>query len=203
LEECRLLGLDPFNDEVAEKTGISMSDLEDAPSLKVVWEQFQQYVKKYNYKQGKWGAPIKAGKNIHGFDNIIMDRIAGGHMKKAINELDILLERGIIDQDVIKKVKRLDPYGFGPWDNERQEETLFYPIGDLDLQDVLWFWFENNPEIKSLGMDAMREYFGIPTEGSHQADKDSKDVAILLMKFLKLHRNYAPDVNFKGACKRK
>jgi len=201
LKECELLGLDPFNDEVAEKTGITMADLEDAPSLKSVWEQFQQYVAKYNYKQGKWGAPVKCGMNINSYDNIIIDRIAGGHLKKAIQGLDILLERGIIDKKAYDKAKRLEPYGFGPWDDERNEETLFYPAGNLDLRDVLWFWFENNPEVKSLGMDAMREYFGIKAEGAHQADKDAKDVADLIIKFLKLHRHYAPKIKFKGSFK--
>lgn len=200
-KECDRLGLDPFNDEVQQKTGITVDDLKDAPSLKAVWKQFQQYVDRYNYKKGKWGAPVKAGKNIHGYDNIIVDRIAGGHLKKARVELDILLERGIIDTEVVKAVKKLDPYGFGPWDDERQEETLFYPMGDLDLQDVLWFWFENNPDIKSYGMDAMREYFGISTEGAHMADKDAMDTAELILKFLKLHRHYGPKIKFKGSFK--
>ena len=200
-EECARLGLDPFSDEVSQKTGITMDDLKDAPSLKAVWEQFQQYVDKYNFRKGKWGSPIKAGKNIHGYDNIIVDRICGGHVRNARKELDILLQRGIIGVEVLKEVKKLEPYGFGPWDDERGEETLFYPMGDLDLQDVLWFWFENIKDVKSLSMDAMREYFGMETKGSHKADKDAIDTAELIIKFLKLHRHYAPKVKFKGSFK--
>lgn len=198
-KECEKFGLDPVTDEVLKKTNIKLEDIENAPSIKSVWSQFQQYVSKYNYKKGKWGAPIKAGKNIHNYDNIIIDRIAGGHLKKAQKELDILLERGIIEKKIVQEVKKRDPYGFGPWDDERQEETLFFPIGDLDLQDILWFWFENNTEIKSLSMDAMREFFGIKVEGSHKADKDAIDTAELIIKFLKLHRHYSPKIKFKGA----
>ena len=201
LKECEAKGLDPISDEVFQKTGIKMEDIKDAPSLKTVWGQFVQYVDRFNYKKGKWGAPVKAGMNIRSYDNIIVDRIAGGHLKKARNELDILLDKGIIDVEVVKAVKKLEPYGFGPWDEDRQEETLFYPGGNLDLRDVLWFWFENNTEVKSLAMDAMREYFGLETEGSHKADKDAEDVATLLIKFLKLHRHYGPKVKFKGSCK--
>lgn len=199
--ECERLGLDPFTDEVANKTNISLQDIENAPSLKIVWNEFQQYVNRFNYKQGKWGAPVKCGMNIHNYDNIILNRIAGGHLRKARNELDILLERGIIDKEVVKQVKKLDPYGFGPWDDERDEETLFYPGSNLDLRDVLWFWFENNTDVKSLSMDSMREYFGIKAEGAHRADKDATDVANLIIKFLKLHRHYGPKVKFKGSFK--
>jgi DNA polymerase III epsilon subunit-like protein len=200
-KECERLGLDPFNEEVTDVTGITKEDLEGAPSMKVVWTQFQQYVAKYNYRQGRWGAPIKAGQNIHRYDNIIIDRITGGHLRNARNQLDILSEGGIIKEEAAKEVHKLEPYGFGPWENDRQEEGLFFPAGDLDLRDVLWFWFENVPEVKSLSMDAMREYFGMETKGSHQADKDAEDVAKLLIKFLKLHRHYGPKIKFKGAFK--
>jgi hypothetical protein len=139
--------------------------------------------------------------NIHGYDNIILNRIAGGHIKNARIQLDILLERGIIGEEVAKAAKKLEPYGFGPWDEERQEETLFFPGKDLDLKDILWFWFENNTEVNKLGMDAMREYFGMITEGAHKADKDAEDVALLVIKFLKLHRYYAPKIKFKDSFK--
>lgn len=199
--ECDKLGLDPVTDEVLEKTHIDIKDLEDAPPLEVVWKRFQQYTSTYHLYKGKWGAPVKAGMNINGYDNIIIDRIAGGHFRNAKKVLDILLEEGIIEEKTIRELKKLEPYGFGPWDDERGEETLFYPPGNLDLRDVLWFWFENNTEVTSLSLDAMREYFGLETKGAHRADKDSTDVALLLIKFLKLHRNYAPKIKFKGAFK--
>ena len=200
-EECKKLGLDPVTDEVLEKTHIKKEDLEKAPSIKVVWDQFQKYVNKYNYRQGKWGSLIKCGMNTTHYDNIIIDRIAGGHLRKAKNQLDIMLQRGIIGEEVVKEIRKLEPWGFGPWDDDRQEETLFYPAAKLDLRDILWFWFENNVEVKSLSMDAMREYFGISAEKAHTADKDVEDTALLITKFLKLHRHYGPKVKFRGSCK--
>ena len=200
-EECKRLGLEPVNDEVLNLTGITIQELQEAPSLKTVWENFQRYVEKYSYKQGKWGAPLKAGMNIDQYDNVIVDRICGGHVRNAKKELDILADRGIIDKSIQKELKKLEPYGFGPWDSVRQEETLFYPGVSLDLRPIMWSWFENNKEIKSLSMNAMREYFGIETKGAHKADKDVLDGANLLIKFLKLHRNFSPKVKFKGSFK--
>lgn len=196
--ECNRLGLDPVTDEVLEKTHIDINQLKAAPSLKTVWHQFQQYVNKYNPKKSKWSAPIKSGMNIDKYDGIIIDRIAGGHFKKARVELDKLISGGIIKAE---GVKIPEPYGFGPWDEERQEETLFYPRDSVDLIRILWMWTENMTDIKSLSFDAVREWLGISAEGAHNAEKDVVDGANVLIKFLKLHRNFAPKVKFRGSFK--
>jgi DNA polymerase III epsilon subunit-like protein len=47
-----------------------------APPLEVVWGQFVNYVKKYNYKNSAWTAPIACGYNIIGYDLVIIDRLA-------------------------------------------------------------------------------------------------------------------------------
>ncbi len=195
-DECMRLGLQPVNDEVLEKTNISIEQLKAAPSLKTVWSQFQQYINRHNPKKSKWGAPIKAGMNIDKYDCIIIDRICGGHFRKAKTELDKLVAGGIIKAE---GVKLPEPYGFGPWEDERQEEALFYPRDSVDLLRILWMWTENMPEIKSLSMDAIREWLGLSKEGAHNAKKDILDGAKVLIKFLKLHRNFAPKVKFKGS----
>lgn len=231
VEECKKLGLDPITDEVLEKTKIDIEDLKKAPTLKLVWNQFEQYINKYNPKKSKWGAPIKAGMNIDKYDAIIIDRICGGHFRKARTELDKLRSGGIIPIDgtnvitraqdeldswtgaeapdsvysfleyvaKIKPVTFPEPYGFGPWDSERQEETLFFPRDSVDLLRILWMWTENLPEIKSLSMDSVREWLGISTVGAHNAIKDIQDGAEILIKFLKLHRNFVPKVKFRNA----
>ena len=198
-EECVKCGLKPYDPAETKKfTGIEKTDLDGAPTLRTVWEQFQQYVKKYNPKKSKWGAPLKAGMNIDRYDNIIVDRICGGHLKKARKQLDLLLERGIIEEEVVRAAKKLDPYGFGPWDEERQEETLFYPRDSVDLMRILWMWTENMTDIKSISMDSTREWLGISKAGAHNAAKDVNDGAQVLIKFLKLHRSIAPKTKFKG-----
>ena len=196
IDECQKLGLDPITDEVLEKTHIDIKQLQEAPSLKTVWDQFTQYVNKYNYKKSRWGAPIKAGMNIDKYDNIIIDRICGGHFRYAKKELDQLTQSGIIEKE---SVKIPEPYGFGPWDSERQEESLFFPRDSVDLLRIIWMWTENMVDIRSLSMDAVREWLGISTEGAHNAIKDVTDGAKVLIKFLKLHRNYAPKVKFRNS----
>lgn len=198
-EECRKLGLQPLTDEVINITGITKKTLEKAPPLKQVWKLIQQYVNKYNPRRNKWGAPIKAGVNIDRYDNIIIDRICGGHFRKAKNELDKLLEGGILQ--VEGGIKLPEPYGFGPWEKERQEEALFYPRDSIDLQRLIWLWTENNPHVKSISMDAIRAWLGIDTKGSHNALKDVIDGAKILIRFMKLHRTFASKTKFEGAFK--
>ena len=193
--ECDILNLDPVTEEVLTKTHIELESLQKAPSIRSVWSEFTQYIQKHNPKKSKWGAPIKAGMNIDKYDNIIVDRICGGHFKKARNVLDKLHSGGIISEEI----KLPDPYGFGPWDNDRQEESLFYPRDSVDLLRIIWMWTENIPDIKSLSFDAIREWLGISTEGAHNAVKDVYDGARVLIRFLKLHRNYVNKVKFKGS----
>ena len=196
-EECARLDLDVVTDEVLEKTHIDKEELKKAPAIRSVWQQFQQYVNRYNPKKTKWGAPIRAGMNIDRYDNIIIDRICGGHFRSAKNQLDKMATGGIIPLE--GGVKLPEPYGFGPWDNERQETTLFYPRDSVDLLRVLWMWTENLMEVKSLSMDAMREWLGLSTDRAHDAKQDVIDGATILIKFLKLHRHFAPKVKFKGS----
>lgn len=203
VDECVRLGLEPISKEVLTKTNITMKQLEEAPSIQNVWQQFIQYVNKYNPSKSRWKAPIKAGYNIDRYDNIIIDRICGGHVRNSQNQLDILLRGGIIDKKTFGKLGQYEPYCFGPWDDERQEETLFYPRDCIDLLRIVWMWTENIVEVKSLSMDAVREWLGISTEGAHNATKDVLDGAKVLIKFLKLHRNYAPKIKFKGSCAKK
>jgi inhibitor of KinA sporulation pathway (predicted exonuclease) len=198
-EECKRLGLDPVTEEILDITHTTMSQLKEAPSCKSVWSEFCQYINRYNPKKTKWNAPIKAGMNICKYDSIIIDRICNGHFGMAKLQLDKLVASGIIN---IEDAKLPEPYGFGPWDKDRQEETLFFPRDSIDLMRVIWLWVENMTDIKSLSMDAMREWLGISSEGSHTADKDVLDGAHMLIKFLKLHRNFAPKVKFKDSFKK-
>jgi DNA polymerase III epsilon subunit-like protein len=46
-----------------------------APEQKVVWERFNEYILKYNWKKNNWFAPIACGANIRNFDLKIVDRL--------------------------------------------------------------------------------------------------------------------------------
>jgi DNA polymerase III epsilon subunit-like protein len=69
----------------------------------------------------------------------------------------------------------------------------------LDTLHICFLWFENMSEPERLSMDLLREYFGISKDGAHTAIGDVKISAELLIRFMKVHRRYAPKVGFKGS----
>lgn len=89
------------------------------------------------------------------------------------------------------------------YDNVNKEKTscLFYPRDVIDVMNLIFYWFEHNSELKSYTMDSLREYFGIDSKGSHDAIKDVKDTAEIMIRFLRLHRNLAEKVKFKDSFK--
>lgn len=136
-----------------------------APSQKSVWEQYTQFLNKYNknpVKPNEFGAPIAAGFNIIGFDNVICERLK-----------------------VIHKTK-----------------FLYNRVYKFDLMDLLYSWFENNPEVEKMSLDYLREYFGIPLDGGHDALQDVKDTAEILVRLFKLQRTLGQKVQFKGSFKK-
>ena len=65
--------------------------------------------------------------------------------------------------------------------------------------NLMFYWFEQNNDIKSYTLDTVRDYFGIPKEGAHDALKDVKDTADIIIRFMKLHRNLSKKIKFKGS----
>jgi hypothetical protein len=74
-EECEKLGLDEIQNEALKKTNISRESLINAPTIKTVWKMFTQYLKQYSIGKGKWDKPVRAGFNIHNFDDPIINRL--------------------------------------------------------------------------------------------------------------------------------
>lgn len=85
--------------------------------------------------------------------------------------------------------------------NKEGKTDLFYPRDVMDVINLVFYWFENNDEIKSLSLDNLREYFGIDKTGAHDALKDVIDTANIMIRFLKLHRSLSAKIKFKGAFK--
>lgn len=169
-EKAVEMGLDPVQDEALKVNGKTREELAKAPQLKVVWKQFVDYVNNFNYKKSAWTAPIPAGYNNNGFDDAIVDRICGPH-----------------------------GYNLGPWDDTWDKNSLFHPIHNVDVMKMVWQWTENNPEIKSISMDTMRDWMGMSKENAHDALTDVRQGGEMLCRFLKLHRNFAKKTKFKGA----
>jgi len=168
-EECEKLGLDQIQDGALSVNKITREEIANAPKIKDVWQQFTDYVNNFNYKKNNWSAPIMAGFNNNGFDDIIVDRICGPH-----------------------------GYNLGPWNAEKTKQNLFHPITNIDLLKTIWGWFENTAEPTRLNFDTLREFFGLSSEGSHSAIVDVTQGAELLCRFLKLQRNISQKVNWKN-----
>lgn len=83
--------------------------------------------------------------------------------------------------------------------NKNNNSSLFYPRDVLDLMNMIFYWFENDYDLKSYSMDNLRDYLGIDKEGAHDALKDVRDTAEILIRFMRLHRNIASKVKFKGS----
>lgn len=83
--------------------------------------------------------------------------------------------------------------------NKEGKSSLFYPRDVVDVMNVLFYWFEYNNELKNYTLDNLRDYLGISKEGAHDALKDVKDTANIMIRFLKLHRNLGNKVKFKGS----
>ena len=87
------------------------------------------------------------------------------------------------------------------YDNVTSDGTssIFYPRDTIDVMNLIFYWFEGSKEIKNLTMDSLRGYLGISTSGSHDALKDVKDTAEILIRFLKLHRKLFEKIKFKDS----
>jgi DNA polymerase III epsilon subunit-like protein len=80
---------------------------------------------------------------------------------------------------------------------------LFNTRTILDTLNFCYIWFEGLPEKDrppDYKMDTLRKYFGI-NEIGHDAYVDVKTCAQILIRFLKLSRNFAPKVHFKNSFK--
>lgn len=83
--------------------------------------------------------------------------------------------------------------------NNEGTSSIFYPRDTIDVMNLIFYWFEGSKEIKNLTMDSLREYLGISTQGGHDALKDVRDTAEILIRFLKLHRKLFEKIKFKDS----
>jgi DNA polymerase III epsilon subunit-like protein len=83
--------------------------------------------------------------------------------------------------------------------NKEGRTDIFYPRDVIDGMNLIFYWFENNNDLKSYTLDSLRDYFGISKEGAHDALKDVRDTAEIIIRFLKLHRNLGQKIKFKNA----
>lgn len=83
--------------------------------------------------------------------------------------------------------------------NKENNTNIFHPRDQIDIMNIAWLWFENISDIKSLALDNLRDYLGIDKTNAHDALKDVKDCADILIRFLRLHRNLSSKIQFRNA----
>lgn len=147
-----------------------LAEWKTAPPEKVVWEQFVNFLKKYNSNQKRFSkleAPIPAGWNILKYDNIITQRLC-------------------------------EKYGNVGKDGEQNIFCPKFG-GGIDGLTMMFLWFENlgdGPD--SYSLDTLRDYFGMSAEGAHDALVDTKQVAQIITRFMSYHRVNAKYPNTKN-----
>lgn len=85
--------------------------------------------------------------------------------------------------------------------NKDGNSDIFYPRDIIDGMNLIFYWFENSNELKNYTLDNLRDYFGIDKTGAHDALKDVKDTANIIIRFMKLHRSLSNKVKFKDSFK--
>lgn len=99
----------------------------------------------------------------------------------------------------LKIVDRLS-IKYGNTDKEKCS-NIFFNRDVVDIMNLVFYWFEQNQDLKSYSLDNLRDYLGISKDGAHDALKDVKDSAAILIRFMKLYRNLSTKVKFKHSFK--
>jgi DNA polymerase III epsilon subunit-like protein len=83
--------------------------------------------------------------------------------------------------------------------NKEKQTDIFHPRDVLDIMNLVYYWFRDIEEIKSISLDSIRDYLGINKDGAHDALKDVQDCAEILIRFLKLHKSLVQKIKFKDS----
>jgi DNA polymerase III epsilon subunit-like protein len=96
--------------------------------------------------------------------------------------------------------------------DKKGKTVLFSTRRQLDLEDLIFYWFEGTNDLLNEKMDTLRDYFGLDHEGAHDALIDCRQEGGLVIKFLKLARDLRrrktadgkqPFIKFEGALAKK
>jgi len=99
----------------------------------------------------------------------------------------------IMNYDLIIVERLIQSYGLG------KNKHLFRVRDWIDTMNLCFLWLESVPEVKSYSMDYLRKYFGLDTEGAHDALIDVMQCGTILTRFLKWHRAMAAKTTFAGS----
>ena len=173
-----------------------MDELLLAPKPKTVWANYCNFMKYHNPKGDKWNAPIFTGWNTK-YDFDISQRMIHGHLpSKLIVHSELIPKKDhriTEDKDFVKAYKTLkflkEPYGFSG-------ETLFRPFPMIDVAQNAFMMFESLREPSKLSLDAVKSFLGFKSEGSHNALVDCLWTAEIFIRYLRMFRAIAPEVDY-------
>ncbi len=155
----------------AKVRGISVAEMKqiiaDAPPEKEVWKNFVTFTGRYHQD---------------------------GCKRKSMFSAIIRAGINIRSYDNVIWQRLCEKYGYI---NKNGEQNIAFPRDNVDLMDICFLWFENSHQPEKYNMDCLREYFGLPSDGGHDAMFDVNQTGELIMRFLRLHR--ATNVKFRGA----
>ena len=90
---------------------------------------------------------------------------------------------------------------YGPYDSSWGTQKLFHPVANFDLLNDMHRWTEsiriNNSN--SISLDSIRDWMGIDKDGAHNALNDVFVCAFMMIKMLKLYRNFSKKVVFENS----
>ena len=145
-----------------------LAEWDSYPDPKVVWPEILKFIARHHTRQ----------------------------TRQTIHSAPIPAGANIIKYDlpIIDRYNAL----YGEKDTNGNPKELFSAVKIIDLTQWFFPWFENNGEVTSYSMDDMRDYLGMPKENAHDALQDVKDSAKIIIWLMKLTRQAAAKVKFKG-----
>lgn len=166
-EKAISAGFDPVEAKALEVTRKTREQLEKAVGPKVAWQQFTNFVNKFNSKGSAYYAPIPVGYNINNYDSIIVNRYC-----KMFGPSDEKTGKQKLFNQVFK-VDMMDNLFMWFEDHDTvQKLNMDY------LRDFLGF----SEEAKA---------------NAHNALSDVIDTANIFTRFLKFHRRHTSKTKFE------
>lgn len=159
--------------EQEEETVKIYEKWKDSPTQEQIFTEFASYLSKYHTTQKR--------------QSMFTAPIRAGHNIRNFDDVILL-----------RKCKK-----FGLMNTKNTDVKIFHPRDSVDIKELAFLWFESLSEPKAYNMDELRRFFGMSTHGAHDALNDIRDEALVIQKFMRLHRATAPKVKFKGAMREK
>ena len=195
-EKCEEYGIDVTSDKALEVNGLTREDLENAPDLKTVWKDFENWALYHNPTKNKWNAPIPVGQNLN-FDMSLINNIHYGLYRgnRVLKSKYVgPTARKKMSKDELIDIINSQEFYKEPWKFGKKE--IFHPSMKIEIMQFSHSFWESNKYPAKIRQDTVLDYLGIDRSKAHTALADTLRVAELLIRWLKLHRQMSKDIDF-------